>query len=120
VAGSLGYCGLDRRRQPLAGDEIRPCWEAWPAGADPTSTEPAVIRPAGDAAPAAERAARLDFVEVDEPPMAPVSPASATPASAGAGAEAEPAGPGLDAPVFVPPPGPPGDPGWSLWGDLDR
>ena len=22
VAGSLGYCGLDRRRQPLAGDEI--------------------------------------------------------------------------------------------------
>ena len=34
VAGSLGYCGLDRRRQPLTGDEIRACWEARPGGAD--------------------------------------------------------------------------------------
>jgi hypothetical protein len=28
VAGSLGYCGLDRRRLPLHGDELRGCWEA--------------------------------------------------------------------------------------------
>jgi hypothetical protein len=26
VAGSLGYCGLDRRRRPLHGDELRACW----------------------------------------------------------------------------------------------
>ena len=25
---NLGYCGLDRGRSPLRGDEIRPCWEA--------------------------------------------------------------------------------------------
>lgn len=27
VAGSLGYCGLDRLRAPLIGDEQRGCWE---------------------------------------------------------------------------------------------
>ena len=28
VAAQLGYCGLDRQRQPLRGDEIRACWES--------------------------------------------------------------------------------------------
>ncbi len=27
VAAGLGYCGLDRRRAPLHGDEIRACWD---------------------------------------------------------------------------------------------
>jgi hypothetical protein len=27
VALGVGYCGLDARRVPLSGDEIRPCWE---------------------------------------------------------------------------------------------
>ncbi|HET7472374.1 MAG TPA: hypothetical protein VFJ71_04535 [Candidatus Limnocylindrales bacterium] len=27
VAARLGFCGLDRRRQPLGGDEVRACWE---------------------------------------------------------------------------------------------
>lgn len=31
VAAQLGYCGLDRHRRPLRGDEIRACWEAAPA-----------------------------------------------------------------------------------------
>ena len=44
VAAQLGYCGLDRERRPLRGDEIRACWEARsspivpddaPAGGDP-------------------------------------------------------------------------------------
>ncbi len=26
VVGGLGYCGLDRRREPLSGDERRGCW----------------------------------------------------------------------------------------------
>jgi hypothetical protein len=30
VAAQIGYCGLDRRRQPLVGDEIRACWESRP------------------------------------------------------------------------------------------
>ena len=24
---NIGFCGLDRDRRPLSGDEIRPCWE---------------------------------------------------------------------------------------------
>jgi hypothetical protein len=28
VAAQLGYCGLDRRRAPLDGGEIRACWDA--------------------------------------------------------------------------------------------
>ena len=31
LAAQLGYCGLDRRRLPLAGTELRGCWEAGPA-----------------------------------------------------------------------------------------
>lgn len=27
VAAGIGYCGLDRGRAPLRGDEIRGCWE---------------------------------------------------------------------------------------------
>jgi len=27
VAANVGYCGLDRDRRPLAGDEIRGCWD---------------------------------------------------------------------------------------------
>ena len=30
VAGQIGYCGLDRKRLPLAGTELRGCWEAAP------------------------------------------------------------------------------------------
>lgn len=30
MAGQLGYCGLDRRRLPLAGTELRGCWESGP------------------------------------------------------------------------------------------
>ena len=28
VAAQVGYCGLDRRRLPLTGTELRGCWEA--------------------------------------------------------------------------------------------
>jgi hypothetical protein len=27
VAARIGFCGLDRRREPLHGDEVRACWE---------------------------------------------------------------------------------------------
>jgi hypothetical protein len=56
VAAGLGYCGLDRSRAPLAGDEIRACWEDvggspegptgdpqvddWLPDADPTAPAP--------------------------------------------------------------------------------
>jgi hypothetical protein len=36
VAGGLGYCGLDRARLPLSGDELRGCWQ-------PLSRRPAFV-----------------------------------------------------------------------------
>jgi hypothetical protein len=32
LAGDLGYCGLDARRRPLTGQELRGCWEPKPEG----------------------------------------------------------------------------------------
>ncbi|HVA86720.1 MAG TPA: hypothetical protein VNF73_10450 [Candidatus Saccharimonadales bacterium] len=40
----LGYCGLDRQRNPLRGDEIRPCWEARP----PARLTPIEVTPRAD------------------------------------------------------------------------
>jgi len=33
IAGRLSYCGLDRARRPLSGDEERPCWVRAPSDA---------------------------------------------------------------------------------------
>lgn len=65
MAGQLGYCGLDRQRQPLKGDEIRPCWEA----ADATGTTVAALPGVGPVWPLEADADRttvrpLRFVEV--------------------------------------------------------
>jgi hypothetical protein len=54
VAGQLGYCGLDSRRQPLIGDEVRGCWEA---GVQPVAT---VSPGSGATAPG------IDFIPVDQ------------------------------------------------------
>lgn len=115
VAGSLGYCGLDRRRQPLAGDEIRECWEADPGG-DDASLAAVVARPAADLAAAAGPATPLEFVEVHgrlaSAVQSPITLASRSP---------EPAEPSTDARAVARPPLPPVcEPRWSLWGDLDR
>ena len=40
VANGLGYCGLDRARRPLFGDELMACWED-PSGA-PVDGEPSI------------------------------------------------------------------------------
>ncbi len=115
VAGSLGYCGLDRRRQPLAGDEIRECWEAGAGGGD-VMLAAVVPKTALVEARASGHAAPHEFIEVHGPL-----------ASEPLVADPEPAAPSVDltgpspaAPAFVPPPGPPPEPGWSLWGDLER
>jgi hypothetical protein len=44
VATRIGYCGLDRDRAPLAGDEIRGCWVAVPAIASEPETTTAPDR----------------------------------------------------------------------------
>ena len=118
MAGSIGYCGLDRRRQPLAGDEIRGCWEARPEGAD-LSLAVAVTGASAagaSAAAAAGRSAPLDFVEV-QGRLAP-EPVAPGPEPAAPSLDATASGP--EATAFVPRPGPPSEPGWNLWGDLDR
>ena len=115
MAGSLGYCGLDRRRQPLVGDEIRGCWEAEAAVADPALAA-TTLRTGADARLSTGRAAPLEFIEVHGR-MASAATASAEPAAP----DVDPTGPSADGPVLLPPPGPPsGDLGWSLWGDLER
>jgi hypothetical protein len=99
VAGSLGFCGLDRRRQPLVGDEIRACWEAWPG----TVAVPTTISPAQPSA-GSRATAPLEFVEVGvRPPMEAMPTAAELP-------------PTIPGPVPMPAIG---EPGWSLWGDVE-
>jgi hypothetical protein len=52
---NLGYCGLDRSRSPLRGDEIRPCWDARPDAATVSSQgrEDLVVLPADPVWPVA-------------------------------------------------------------------
>jgi hypothetical protein len=100
VAAQIGYCGLDRLRQPLSGAEIRGCWEAWPVEAQ-----------RGDAAMTIAPARRPDelphreFVEVGAVAMAAPK------------IEPEAAASVVDQHAVVPPHA---DPGWSLWGESDR
>ena len=44
MAAQIGYCGLDRQRLPLRGDEVRACWEAADTG---DMTPEAISRPMG-------------------------------------------------------------------------
>jgi hypothetical protein len=109
VAGSLGYCGLDRGRQPLVGDEIRACWEAWPAGAEPVVVAPGTVIPVGAGTSEPDRAQPLAVVEVRDasaagPPALPDEPPGEPGLSDG-----------LPAPIRLR-----DEPGWSLWGELDR
>ena len=105
VAAQLGYCGLDRRRTPLAGDEIRGCWE----GATPEAVSPGVRVGGSDRAMSTERAARLDFIEIDGGRGIGSTPAPAAPDRAMPAAPPRPTAPAL----------PPLEPGWSLWGDFE-
>lgn len=81
MAAQLGYCGLDRRRLPMTGQELRGCWAAGPArSADAT---PAAVDPGEPSSPAL----RLrDFVPVELPrgdarvPGASEAPVAAQPA----------------------------------------
>jgi hypothetical protein len=99
VAAQLGYCGLDPRRQPLTGDEIRGCWEGWPVALLAPEDAPLTIAPARVPE---DRRRPLEFVEVS-----------------GSAEDPDDAATGPD-PAITPgrPPAP--EPGWSLWGDLDR
>jgi hypothetical protein len=107
VAGQLGYCGLDRQRRPLRGDEIRACWEG--GGAAITDSPAAGIprsAPANGLDDDRTPVRRLEFVEVLSSDGA-ARDKLATTAADGA--------PPADPPVDIRAPGP----SWSLWGDAD-
>jgi hypothetical protein len=142
VAGQLGYCGLDRERRPLRGDEIQGCWEASAAPIEVVAMRPG--RPG--AAPTTIELDRtpvrkLEFVEVKSSPVK-----AGVMSAAGGTAETEPgigprakvrrrgkrdsvAGAGggawpLPSPAITeaaaePPLVSQAEPGWSLWGDLE-
>jgi hypothetical protein len=110
VAAQLGYCGLDRRRTPLAGDEIRACWEARPS----LPVEAPVGAPlATHAVALLDRPGHREFVEV-------AGDAGRPAASSGPEADraADVAG-GLATEPPAVPPARPRDAGWNLWGDLE-
>jgi hypothetical protein len=97
VAGQLSYCGFDRQRRPLRGDEIRPCWEAADARSVNVPALPGVgpvwpVDPVDGRTPVRS----LEFIEVESNPEAeaPSDPIVLT----------------------VPPPS---EPRWSLWGDTE-
>jgi hypothetical protein len=61
VAANVGYCGLDRDRRPLAGDEIRGCWDGIPIDDDATAQPPEFAAPVIAGSPYMR-----GFVPVDE------------------------------------------------------
>jgi hypothetical protein len=122
VAAQLGYCGLDRQRKPLRGDEIRACWEAGAGAAESASTAGArlpVVR--ADDPDDRTPVRRLEFVEVRSTPVAahPAAERRRTRRAKGAA----PVIAGADDPASVSP-GPgvaaaSATPSWSLWGDVE-
>ena len=112
VAGPLGYCGLDRQRQPLRGDEIRACWEATNVVVE-AQTGP--VGPAPHPATTADEdrtpVRRLEFVEVRStaPTARPKRTAAVRPAGQDTAVAATPA----ETQVAIAG----GESRWSLWGD---
>jgi hypothetical protein len=60
VAAGLGYCGLDRDRLPLAGSEIRTCWDGFAVVETDDVAAPAIA-----AEPAPVRGQMAGFVPVE-------------------------------------------------------
>jgi hypothetical protein len=115
VAAQLGYCGLDRERRPLRGNEIRACWEATTvpiegAPGGPVPWVPAAPDPADDGTPVR----KLEFVEVAGGPITKPRRTPVGAPTAEAEAEAQAFAPAEPPPAFSP-----GEPRWSLWGDAE-
>lgn len=103
----MGFCGLDPRREPLAGAEVRGCWQApietvAPAASDADPSAPHQLR-APSADPREARHRRLEFVPVGGPlesvPRIPIV--------------------AIDAPSPVSSPDRRRDPAAGFWGDAE-
>jgi hypothetical protein len=117
VAAQIGYCGLDRLRRPLRGDEIRECWESLDApGAPGTPARPTIGPATGWALePGTDRTTvrLLDFIEVR---------AEAGRDAGGAAASTSPGDEPGDVPTEMPAShvlAAASEPRWSLWGDAE-
>jgi hypothetical protein len=97
VASGLGYCGFDKRRTPLHGDEMRACWSG---SIGPLLAE---TRPIATAGAAMERPA-LGFVPVEALVTRGTDPE--TPTDERVAAAAVPDEPERSFTL-----------GWTLWGD---
>src|SRR5215218_6870866 len=72
VAAQLGYCGLDRERRPLRGDEIRACWEASPVPLEVVAVGAGRrVAPRFDPVDDGTPVRKLEFVEVGARPVTP-------------------------------------------------
>ena len=109
VAARIGYCGLDRDRSPLAGDEIRACWVAVPAIA---SESDEAATPELVPEPAPPRLIR-GFVPVD----AVLAAAEAAPVAVAVPTVIRPVGAEPLPLTIVPSPAPAAD--GMLWADLE-
>jgi hypothetical protein len=97
----MGYCGLDRRRAPLLGDEIRACWEGGPFSMAPTIPAARARLAVVDGAPVQQ----IEFVEV-------TAGAVATAPDQAVATDATDTGtPESSRPIA------PDEPRWSLWED---
>jgi hypothetical protein len=65
VAARVGFCGLDRRRVPLQGDEVRSCWEDGAVAAPPDPATPGLLDLLTVAALGSQQ-----LGDADEPPRA--------------------------------------------------
>ncbi|MEO8570187.1 MAG: hypothetical protein ABI553_00675 [Chloroflexota bacterium] len=122
MAGALGYCGLDRQRRPLRGDEIRGCWEGTAALPEivlgPVARfVPTSIELDGDRT----RVRRLEFVEVQTASSRPPRRRAIRPSEAATAVTA--GGPSEGAAGFdeetteLPIARTPSQGRWSLWGE---
>jgi hypothetical protein len=109
VAARIGYCGLDKAREPLTGVEVRSCWDGRALVLEDEATRPLPVV-AGDAiAPHTDELYVSGFVLVDSLPVAVATPPEPLPAE-----------PALtpDAPGTVSAPAAP-VPDGMLWSELD-
>jgi hypothetical protein len=81
VAARIGYCGLDRGREPLTGKEVRSCWAGRPLVFEDAAAAPVESPPLPVPGPVAPYLS--GFVPVDPLPVVatPVEPARPDPAA---------------------------------------
>lgn len=123
MAAQLGYCGLDLKRLPLRGDEIRGCWEPAVALTEaPLTGASKLALPPPDPAEERTPVRKLEFVEV----RTSTSKGRARTAAGVGRAKGVKGGGAMDPDRFpvdddeppvtvVPAP----ERGWSLWGDAE-